>query len=379
MVQHTPADTASCDALSLCTPDFPTSLCGFARADGRHGLRNRLLILYTVNCSSMAAREIADRLRLAGVDVDIAGNESCYDNQTVIDCMLRLGVHPNTGAVLIVGHGCEFIQTGPMLDTIKRHGRPAEAIYMQEGGTAAAIERGTRAAFDLVEKLKGLQKTPFPISELIIGILRMGESEILGGAAAVIAREYSSRGATVLIGAEELPEGQYDDDGLRELLEKNRLQRGLSGGRACPAREPLPLEPAEIRGALKIARLPSEAGIWVVDKTQDREHSRGMPRAGVSYDALMLSCCGAQLVCVLTDRGIAVDTVGAAVVRISDTAARSVDSDIMAAGASDNTGYQKLARAVAYKAVSGTTAADRAVWRENVLLRSLQDHVFNKC
>ena len=79
----------------------------FLRPDGRKGIRNKVLIIYTVDCSSHAAEEIESYFKSQGKDVDAIGHRGCLDNQLNIRRILSYLVHPNVGASLIIGHGCE--------------------------------------------------------------------------------------------------------------------------------------------------------------------------------------------------------------------------------------------------------------------------------
>jgi altronate hydrolase len=67
-------------------------------------VRNLVLVVYTVECSSHVAHKIAE----GEDDVHVIGFSGCYDNQYAVRLMLALGRHPNVGAVLAVGLGCEY-------------------------------------------------------------------------------------------------------------------------------------------------------------------------------------------------------------------------------------------------------------------------------
>jgi altronate hydrolase len=82
-------------------PGKPSWL-GYGRTDGRKGVRNLVLVIYTVECAGHVAHAIAQ-----GEDgVHVVGFPGCYDNQYAVRLMLALGRHANVGAVLAVGLGC---------------------------------------------------------------------------------------------------------------------------------------------------------------------------------------------------------------------------------------------------------------------------------
>ena len=74
---------------------------GYARKNGSKGIRNRLLVIYTVKCAEFVAREL---VRLCGSDnVELIGFDGCTDNQYAVNQIISLIRHPNVGGVLAVG------------------------------------------------------------------------------------------------------------------------------------------------------------------------------------------------------------------------------------------------------------------------------------
>ena len=84
--------------------DAPRNWEGFLRPDGRKGVRNLVLVIYTVECAQFVAHAIAQ----GESNVHVIGFPGCYDNAYAIRLMLALARHPNVGAVLSVGLGCEY-------------------------------------------------------------------------------------------------------------------------------------------------------------------------------------------------------------------------------------------------------------------------------
>ena len=81
---------------------------GYARKNGKKGIRNRLLVIYTVKCAEHVARQIVERS--GSGDVELVGFDGCTDNQYAVNQIISLIRHPNVGAVLAVGLGCEYMQ-----------------------------------------------------------------------------------------------------------------------------------------------------------------------------------------------------------------------------------------------------------------------------
>src|SRR3954470_10181903 len=93
---------------------------GYQRSDGRKGVRNLVLVIYTVECAQYVAHEIARD----EADVHVIGFPGCYDNQYAVRLMLALAQHPNVGAVLAVGLGCEYTRPDKIADVVAASGRP---------------------------------------------------------------------------------------------------------------------------------------------------------------------------------------------------------------------------------------------------------------
>ena len=195
-----------------------TPICqAWLRPDGGKGIRNKVLVLYTVECSKHVAESIAAHFQAQHRDVDVTGSLACLDNQAVVQRMLAYCVHPNVGAVLIVGHGCEYIEPDRIRDFARAHGRPAEAFYLQKvGGTEAGIALGCRLVGEMLEKLEAGPRAPMYAQELIIGA-KCGGSDFTSGIAgnAVIGKFFenlTAAGGTAMM--EEIAEAV----GLRDHL-----------------------------------------------------------------------------------------------------------------------------------------------------------------
>ncbi|MEY3622557.1 MAG: hypothetical protein RLZZ407_116 [Pseudomonadota bacterium] len=131
---------------------------GFVRSDGRVGTRNYVGILTSVNCSATVAKRIAGHFtpeRLAAfphVDGVVAFNHlsGCgmakagrgMDN--LRRTLTGYASHPNFGAVLIVGLGCEVNQIDPLLTSagLEESDHLRTLGIQDAGGTMAAIEAG---------------------------------------------------------------------------------------------------------------------------------------------------------------------------------------------------------------------------------------------
>ena len=175
-------------------PELTRTFMGFARPDGRVGTRNYVALVSTVNCSASTIQAIADRFRspdvmrdFPGVDgvIPFAHKSGCgqatrgADHIQLERTLAGMADHPNVGAYLLAGLGCEvnqamsMAQNGGLIsaETLLQ-GRPAlpPMVTIQEaGGIQKAISAGVEEAIKLLRKASQAARTPQPISGLIVG------------------------------------------------------------------------------------------------------------------------------------------------------------------------------------------------------------------
>lgn len=164
----------------------PITLDGYARPDGQVGIRNRVLVLFTVVCAEEVARRIAYQLD----DAVVAGWRDCMINPAAQQKMLRLAANPNIGAVLVISLGCECTDAPQIAARIAEGGKPVELISIQEaGGTRNAVSVGFTAAQAMLQV--PVQRRPISWRELIIGV-ECGGSDTTSGIAANPALGYAT-------------------------------------------------------------------------------------------------------------------------------------------------------------------------------------------
>ena len=189
---------------------------GYKRADGRVGTRNYIAVISSVNCSAHTVRQIAKHFtpeKLApypNVDgvIAIAHGLGCAtrvgsDDYTLLQRVLAgMATHPNVGAYLLVGLGCETNQVSEVVENyalaqkatpgVKRlqagH-TPAVAnlpitMTMQEnGGIRKTVAAGIRMIEQMLPELNAVPRTPQPVSELLVA-LQCGGSDGWSGVTA---------------------------------------------------------------------------------------------------------------------------------------------------------------------------------------------------
>ena len=120
---------------------------GYRRPDGRVGVRNHVLVVPTVICSSVVAERIAAAVAPIGTALPhLAGcGQLGPDMHITHDTLAAYCRHPNVGAVLVIALGCEQVVAQHLADAARQAGKPAQIVAIQgEGGTVRATARGDR-------------------------------------------------------------------------------------------------------------------------------------------------------------------------------------------------------------------------------------------
>lgn len=155
-----------------------TTIVGYRRADGQVGIRNRLLVLFTVVCAEEVSRRIAWQLD----DAVVAGWRDCMPDAGAQRKMVRIAQNPNIGGVLVLSLGCECSDAAGIAREIAASGKPAELISIQaEGGTRNAIAKGVERGRAMLAATTDRVEIPF--SDLIVGV-ECGGSDTTSGIAA---------------------------------------------------------------------------------------------------------------------------------------------------------------------------------------------------
>jgi altronate dehydratase len=149
----------------------PAELDGFLRADGRVGVRNHLLVLPSVVCSSHAAREIARGTTAVAVTHQHGCLHVGDDLRHTEHELLGTATNPNVGAVVVVSLGCETLRGARLAERIAERGQTVELVGIQSaGGTARAVEDGRAVLARLAARLDGAARQPVAIGRLVVGI-----------------------------------------------------------------------------------------------------------------------------------------------------------------------------------------------------------------
>ena len=153
---------------------------GYERPDGLVGIRNIILVMSAADCSEPVARMIAEGVEGAKT---LTQHYGCIPGEMVANTLIGVGENPNVAAVLLVGMGCEGMPASALGKVMKKTGKPIEWISIQElGGTENTISKGKQILRGFSEKVSGVKRREFDVSELIVGV-KCGGSDTSSGLA----------------------------------------------------------------------------------------------------------------------------------------------------------------------------------------------------
>ncbi len=215
---------------------------GIARADGRVGTRNYVAVLSTVNCSATVVRRIAGAFSAPGVLEEYPGVDGVIAITHGTGCglaadgeglaLLRRTLagyarHPNVGAVVVVGLGCEVNQISALTADL---GLVDPLVIQDIGGSAATVRRGVDQVRELLPVLAaGGERRPAPLSALTLG-LNCGGSDAWSGVSAnpvlgVAVDRLVAAGGTAVLG--ETPEIHGAEQLLTRRAVSPQVERAL--------------------------------------------------------------------------------------------------------------------------------------------------------
>ena len=153
---------------------------GFVRADGRAGVRNRILVVATSDCAEPAARMIAHDMDDV---VSVTQHQGCIALETTTT-LVGAAKNPNIFATLLVSMGCEGIEAEPMMSEIEKTGKSVEIVRIQEiGSTRKTVARGREIVQKMLAEAQKQKRETLDLSRLAIG-LKCGGSDTTSGIAA---------------------------------------------------------------------------------------------------------------------------------------------------------------------------------------------------
>ena len=163
----------------------------YHRKNGEIGIRNELWIIPTVGCINKMAHLIKDNFIAEAGDLaaDVDGvfvfehpygcSQMGDDHETTKEILQNIVKHPNAGAVLVIGLGCENNQVAAFKKTLGEYDQERVCFMVaQEHDDEVAV--GTKIVRDLYNTIKNERRRPSPLKNLRVG-LECGGSDGLSG------------------------------------------------------------------------------------------------------------------------------------------------------------------------------------------------------
>ncbi len=170
-------------------PERDVRIMGYLRKNNTMGIRNELWIVPSVGCVNGQAQAIAARVK-AECDCSHLDDVRVYthnygcsqlgdDHANTQRALAALVKHPNAGAVLVLGLGCENNQVAALKETIGEwDDERVKFLIAQE--VEDEIAAGFEICRELVEKTRADKRQPLPLSYLRVG-LKCGGSDGFSG------------------------------------------------------------------------------------------------------------------------------------------------------------------------------------------------------
>jgi len=318
-----------------------------------------VLVIYTVECAQHVAHAIATDEE----DTHVIGFPGCYDNAYAIRLMLALARHPNVGAVLAVGLGCEYIQPEKIADVVRASGRSAEWFFIQQqGGTTRSVNLGKQLVARMREQIRAeTTRVPMTLADLTVGCECGGSDgtsglagnpsvgaffdllvdaggraifeetvEMIGLREHLLARAASAEARQQLADAYDKAErycksvrqwsvspGNFAG-GLTTIEEKSLGAFAKSGSRA-------------IQGVIRVAEAPRGPGLWVLDSVPDEHFMQfGYTNPNDTEGIMDLISAGSQIVLFVTGRGSVIGSPIAPLIKVTGNSAtyRAMEEDM---------------------------------------------------
>ncbi len=320
---------------------------GYARKDGRIGIRNKVLVIYTVECAAFVAKQIVSQIGHS--EVEVVGFDGCTDNDYAVRLLLSLIRHPNIGGVLAVGLGCEYVQPERLAKKASEAGKEADWFFIQDvGGTQKSIERGVDSVRVMQKALEQTPRVPMGFADLIVGA-ECGGSDFTSGLAGNVAVGsfydlLADCGGTAIfeeiveaVGLEKQLVARGVNDQAKEEISftyhkamnycKSVRQYSVSPGNFAGGLSTIEEKSMgaliksgtrPIQGVLKVGGRPPHPGLWLLDSTPDPHWMQfGITNPNDNEGLMALISCGCQLVFLVTGRGNVVGSAVAPVIKIT--------------------------------------------------------------
>ena len=155
---------------------------GYAREWGGVGVRNEIWIINTVGCVNKIAKKIADITGAFAFEHPFGCSQLGDDQALTQKILAGMVRHPNAAGILVLGLGCENNNIEVFKRVIGEYD-PERVRFLNCQDVTDEVECGVKIVRELQERAKKYERTPQPISKLIVG-LKCGGSDGYSGISA---------------------------------------------------------------------------------------------------------------------------------------------------------------------------------------------------
>ena len=155
---------------------------GYLREWGGVGVRNEIWIINTVGCVNKIAKKIADITGAFAFEHPFGCSQLGDDQALTQKILAGMVRHPNAAGVLVLGLGCENNNIEVFKQALGEYDEE-RVRFLNCQDVNDEVESGVKIVRELQERAKKYERTPQPISKLIVG-LKCGGSDGYSGISA---------------------------------------------------------------------------------------------------------------------------------------------------------------------------------------------------
>jgi altronate hydrolase len=171
---------------------------GYARPNGKVGTRNYIAVIASVTCSNHVTSQITRAFPAQALEqyphvdgvIPILHSSGCAlppggrSHQQLKRTLTNIAQNPNIAAVIYVGLGCELMQIDDCQPLFTAQEiAPLGLVIQEEGGFEKTVTAGIVAVQKLLPQINQIERTPQPVSHLLIA-LQCGGSDSWSGVTA---------------------------------------------------------------------------------------------------------------------------------------------------------------------------------------------------
>lgn len=175
---------------TLSIPVENKTFMGYKRKNGEVGIRNEVWIVPTVGCVNGIADRLASMLEqetgLKNIDAvhswhhNYGCSQLSGDHENTRKVLRDIVLHPNAGAVLVVGLGCENNQPDDFMKMLGDYDTDRIRLMVTQKVEGDEVEEGMKILRELYSLASKDVRTEVPLSELRVG-LKCGGSDGFSG------------------------------------------------------------------------------------------------------------------------------------------------------------------------------------------------------